>query len=147
MNADEGGRPIRSLVETFVERHRHARLFTNLPPESWFGLLHAARLIIGNSSSVVMESPSIPLPAVCVGERQAGRERAWNVLDAHPSADAITTAISTVLARPLGDVESPYGDGHASERMLEVIRQAPQRHMLLQKRTTILVEQDAVQTR
>lgn len=139
-NADEGGREVRALVEAFVAEEPRARLFTNLRPETWFGLLHAASLFVGNSSSVVMESPSIPLPAVCVGARQAGRERAVNVVDAPPRGDAILEAMEEAVGRRLADVRSPYGDGHAAERILSAILEAPDRNTLLRKRTTILAE-------
>jgi UDP-hydrolysing UDP-N-acetyl-D-glucosamine 2-epimerase len=139
-NADEGGHDVRERVRAFTERRAGAHLFTNLPPETWFGLLHAARAIIGNSSSVVMESPSIPLPAVCVGERQAGRERARNVIDVPPVASRIRTGLEAALEMRCDDVESPYGDGHATERILEAVRDAPGRERLLLKRTTILDE-------
>ncbi|MCH2145709.1 MAG: UDP-N-acetylglucosamine 2-epimerase [Phycisphaerales bacterium] len=137
-NADEGGRAVRDLVDDFVQSRQHAHLFTNLAPETWFGLLHSAEVIIGNSSSVVMESPSIPLPAICVGDRQAGRERASNVIDAAPCADEIARALEAALGMPRLPIESPYGDGHASERILAAILDAPGRESLLLKRTTIL---------
>ena len=77
---------------------------------------------------------------VCVGARQAGRERAVNVVDAPPRGDAILEAMEEAVGRRLADVRSPYGDGHAAERILSAILEAPDRNTLLRKRTTILAE-------
>lgn len=136
-NADEGSHEIREMVNTFVQANVAAHMFTNLPPETWFGLLHQASAFIGNSSSVLMESPSIPLPAVCVGERQAGRERAANVIDAAPNPESILNAIDQALALDLSGIENPFGDGHAAERIAEILSTLSDHPQLLRKQTTI----------
>ena len=141
-NADEGGRMIRADVEALARRRQGIHLFTNLAPETWFGLLKISRAIVGNSSSVLMESPSIPVPAVCVGTRQAGRERADNVIDAVAEPALITQALERALGRDRQPVVNPYGDGHASERIVAAIEGAPDRFTLLAKKTTLLVDDD-----
>ena len=143
-NADEGGREIRAEVEALARRRDGIHLFTNLPPESWFGLLRACKAIIGNSSSVLMESPSIPVPAICVGERQAGRERAANVVDSVAEPVAIGRAIEEALALNLQQVVNPYGDGATSGRIVRAIEEAPDRFTLLAKKTTLLVDPSPV---
>ena len=136
-NADEGSLGIRSAVAEFISGRRNAFMHTNLAPETWLGLLHACELVIGNSSSVLMESPSIPTPAVCIGERQAGRERAANVVDAAPDVDSILRAIEQARASSMDGITNPYGDGHASERIRRVLEEAPDRARLLRKSTTL----------
>jgi UDP-N-acetylglucosamine 2-epimerase (non-hydrolysing)/GDP/UDP-N,N'-diacetylbacillosamine 2-epimerase (hydrolysing) len=137
-NADEGGRTIRAEVEALARRREGIHLFTNLPPESWFGLLRASKAIIGNSSSVLMESPSIPIPAVCVGDRQSGRERAANVVDSVAEPVAIQRAIEQALGLDMQRVVNPYGDGDTSGRIVTAIEGAPDRFALLSKKTTLL---------
>ncbi len=137
-NADEGSREIRNAVSRFISSRRNAFMHTNLPPETWLGLLHQCELVVGNSSSVLMESPSIPTPAVCIGERQAGRERARNVVDAAPEAESILKAFREALMMDGTAVTNPYGDGHASERIRQVLEEAPDRETLLRKSTTLL---------
>ena len=136
-NADEGSVVIRTAVSKFVSRRRNAFMHTNLAPETWLGLLHRCEGVVGNSSSVLMESPSIPTPAVCIGDRQAGRERAENVLDAAPEVDAILDALERAQRLDLSDVTNPYGDGQASKRICTVLEQAPAREILLRKSTTL----------
>lgn len=137
-NADEGNHEVRRVVESFVAGRESAHMVTNLPPESWFGLLHHAGIFIGNSSSVLMESPSIPIPAICVGSRQDGRERAENVIDVPPVAREIVLALEEALDMDVAGIENPYGTGDASGRIRDVLLEAPSRSRLLAKRTTIL---------
>ena len=136
-NADEGSRIVREAVDAFIDRTPNAIMRTNLPPESWIGLLHCARIAVGNSSSILMETPSVPVPAVCIGRRQEGRERAGNVLDCAADPDSIMQAIDQALGMTLGVVSNPYGDGRASERIREALEGLPDRERLLMKTTTL----------
>jgi UDP-N-acetylglucosamine 2-epimerase (non-hydrolysing)/GDP/UDP-N,N'-diacetylbacillosamine 2-epimerase (hydrolysing) len=85
-----------------------------------------------------MEAASFALPAVDVGIRQRGRERARNVLDAEASAasilDRIGRAISEDFRASLRGMENPYGDGHAAERIASVLASVPLGEELLIKR-------------
>lgn len=137
-NADEGSLEIRSAVSNFITTRRNTFMHTTLPPETWLGLLHHCELVVGNSSSVLMESPSIPTPAVCIGERQAGRERARNVVDVAADADSILMAFEHARSLEMIGIMNPYGDGHASERIRRVLEEAPDRERLLHKSTTLV---------
>jgi UDP-N-acetylglucosamine 2-epimerase (non-hydrolysing)/GDP/UDP-N,N'-diacetylbacillosamine 2-epimerase (hydrolysing) len=85
-----------------------------------------------------METPSFALPTVNVGLRQQGRERARNILDAAPDCAAILAAVQTAKSaefhNSLADMSNPYGDGHASETIVEVLTSAPLGVKLLMKR-------------
>jgi UDP-N-acetylglucosamine 2-epimerase (non-hydrolysing)/GDP/UDP-N,N'-diacetylbacillosamine 2-epimerase (hydrolysing) len=85
-----------------------------------------------------MEAASFALPAVDVGIRQRGRERARNVLDAEASTDSILDRIRTAMAEgfraSLQGMENPYGDGHAAERIAAVLTSVPLGEELLIKR-------------
>jgi UDP-N-acetylglucosamine 2-epimerase (non-hydrolysing)/GDP/UDP-N,N'-diacetylbacillosamine 2-epimerase (hydrolysing) len=124
-NADAGSRSLLERVKEFCESRPNARLFVNLDPITYWSLLRQAQLLIGNSSSGIMEAASFAIPVVNVGLRQQGRERARNVLDAAANAGAIleqvARASSDDFRRTLGGMENPYGDGHASERIVEVL--------------------------
>jgi UDP-N-acetylglucosamine 2-epimerase (non-hydrolysing)/GDP/UDP-N,N'-diacetylbacillosamine 2-epimerase (hydrolysing) len=142
-NADEGSAEIRIAVSEFISTRRNAFMHTNLAPETWLALLNRCELVVGNSSSVLMESPSIPVPAVCIGERQAGRERARNVVDAPPEVEAILEALAHAKKLEMNAIRNPYGDGHASERIRRTLEDAPDRETLLRKSTTLLDQPDA----
>ena len=84
-----------------------------------------AAAMAGNSSSGIVEAASFKLPVVNVGSRQGGRVRAANVIDVEPRRpeirDALARAISTEFRTDLNGLTNPYGDGHASERIVEIL--------------------------
>ena len=83
--------------------------------------------MIGNSSSGLIEAPSLELPVVNIGDRQRGRTRAANVLDVAPDREAIRQAIaqatSEAFRASLVGLRNPYGDGHAAARIVGVLRE------------------------
>jgi UDP-N-acetylglucosamine 2-epimerase len=94
--------------------------------------------MVGNSSSGLVEAPSAGLPAVNVGERQRGRERAANVVDAAPARDAIAAALRDALSPAFRDrlagSANPYGDGRAAPRVVAALAALPEKGRLLRKR-------------
>ena len=141
-NADAGSRALVERANTFCIRRGNADLFVNLHPRRYWGLLRHASLVIGNSSSGIMETPSLRLPTVNVGLRQQGRERAPNVIDARPVAEPTVDGILEAVGRAgapdfrasLEGMENPYGDGHAATRIVDVLVTAPLGEKLLHKR-------------
>jgi len=124
-NADAGSHQLIERSKNFCQNHPNAHLFVNLNHLKYWSLLKNVSLLVGNSSSGIMETASIPLPTVNVGIRQKGRERARNLIDAAPATDAILQAIEKGLSadfrESLKGMTNPYGDGHASERIAEVL--------------------------
>ncbi len=133
-NADAGSHSLIERTRAFTERRADARVFVNLPAVTYWSLLPHSRLLLGNSSSGIMEAASFALPVVNVGLRQFGRERAQNVLDAEPCADAILRNIAIAQSEPfrqsLHGMTNPYGDGFAAERIVKVLTTAPLEHLL-----------------
>jgi UDP-hydrolysing UDP-N-acetyl-D-glucosamine 2-epimerase len=136
-NADAGSRDLRERIRSFIAGRGGSHLFVNLPAIEYWSLLKHVQLMIGNSSSGIMETASFGLPTVNVGFRQQGRERAPNVLDAEPTAVSILEQIEKAASRSfrasLTGMMNPYGDGHAAERIVEVLTSLPPRERLLLK--------------
>lgn len=137
-NADAGREALITRARDFCARHRSARLFVNLDPLAYWGLLKLACMLVGNSSSGIMESPSLALPCVNIGLRQAGRERAANIIDAEADVEAISAAMqrarSATFRDGLAGMTSPYGDGQAAAAIARVLREVPLDDRLLRKR-------------
>ena len=137
-NADAGSRELVDRARTFVRTHGDAKLFVNLDAVTYWSLLRCVETMAGNSSSGIMETASFALPTVNVGLRQRGRERARNVLDAAPDAEGILQRIaearSPEFRASLTGMTNPYGDGHAAERIVEVLTSVPLGAELLVKR-------------
>jgi len=96
-----------------------------------------AKAMVGNSSSGLIEAPTLELPVVNIGDRQAGRLRARNAIDAPAESDAIVAAIrqatDPALRKSLAGLENPYGDGNATERIVSVLREVELSKRLLRK--------------
>lgn len=137
-NADAGSRALIEHTHAFLARQPASRIFVNLDPVMYWSLLRCVDVMIGNSSSGIMETGSFALPTVNVGIRQKGRERARNILDAEASTGAIVARIaearSPEFRARLADMTNPYGDGHAAERIVEVLTTVPLGPELLIKR-------------
>jgi UDP-hydrolysing UDP-N-acetyl-D-glucosamine 2-epimerase len=137
-NADAGSRELIERTKSFLASRGHGRVFTNLDTVTYLSLLRQVDMLVGNSSSGIMESASFSLPTVNVGLRQQGRERPRNVLDADADASAILQAIELARTREfresLSGMENPYGEGRASETIVRVLTTVPLSQALLIKR-------------
>jgi UDP-N-acetylglucosamine 2-epimerase (non-hydrolysing)/GDP/UDP-N,N'-diacetylbacillosamine 2-epimerase (hydrolysing) len=136
-NADAGSHALLQRTRAFLSTRSDARVYVNLDSVTYWSLLRHVTVLIGNSSSGIMEAGSFALPVVNVGFRQKGRERARNVLDAEPEADAILTRITQAISREfresLAGMINPYGDGRASEKIVQVLATVPLSEGLLVK--------------
>jgi UDP-hydrolysing UDP-N-acetyl-D-glucosamine 2-epimerase len=137
-NADAGSRALIARAQAFCDARPRARLFVNLNPLDYWALLREVALCLGNSSSGIMETPTLRIPTVNVGLRQQGRERALNVLDAAPEAGAILAAVEHGLSpgfrASLDGMQNPYGNGDAATRIADVLSSVPLGEALLLKR-------------
>src|ERR1700735_199446 len=137
-NADAGSRSLIERARSFASSREAAHVFVNLDALTYWSLLKQVDVLLGNSSSGIMESASFALPTVNVGLRQQGRERPRNVIDAAPDfraiLDAIATAKSSEFRRGLQGMTNPYGEGVASEKIVEVLTTVPLGEELLLKR-------------
>jgi UDP-hydrolysing UDP-N-acetyl-D-glucosamine 2-epimerase len=137
-NADAGSHALLERTRAFLSSRSNARIFVNLDSVTYWSLLRQVALLIGNSSSGIMEAASFALPVVNIGFRQKGRERARNVLDAEPETKAILTKIGQAMSlefrQSLAGMTNPYGDGRASEKIVQVLTTAPLAEELLVKR-------------
>jgi UDP-N-acetylglucosamine 2-epimerase (non-hydrolysing) len=115
---------VRSATATAPHLHDVAALGADYLP-----VLAAADVLVGNSSSGVIEAASLGVPVVDVGDRQQGRLRGDNVLHAAEADEAaIAAAVRECLTAPFRErarrTSNPYGDGHAAQRIVEVVRRA-----------------------
>lgn len=136
-NADAGGREIIAAMQ----RHKRLHLFPNVHERDFLSLMKCADVMVGNSSAGIREAPSMKLPAVNIGSRQQGRERAMNVLDVPHDPDQIAEALKRALTDgafrdTLRSLTNPYGDGRAAPRIVDVLESIELGPQLIQKRIT-----------
>lgn len=125
-NADAGSGLIISEIRKYEDRPDFA-VFRNVEHKDFISIMANCALMAGNSSSALIEAPSFGVPVINVGSRQDGRERGKNVLDV---IDVNDERLSEAISHALNDGpflskvrkrESPYGDGKASVRIVEVL--------------------------
>jgi UDP-hydrolysing UDP-N-acetyl-D-glucosamine 2-epimerase len=123
-NADTRTRTVARALEAFAADRPNALVVPSLGP-AYFDVLGRAVAMVGNSSSGLIEAASFGLPVVNVGIRQQGRVRAANVIDVGNEADEILAGIRRATApsfrTSLEGLVNPYGDGHAAERIADVL--------------------------
>ena len=125
-NADTGGRELIRMVKKFVTAYPHAKAFTSLGQQRYLSCIAQVDAVVGNSSSGLSEAPSFRKACVNIGERQQGRLKAASVIDCAPLRRDIVEAIEKLYTpafqTTLETVRNPYGEGGASEMIVETLR-------------------------
>lgn len=133
-NADAGGRAMSSKLLAWVASHKsRARAYPSLGQLRYLSLMANVDAVVGNSSSGLYEAPSLGVPTVDIGDRQSGRLAAASVLHCVAERGAILRTVNRAMALDCAGTVSPYGDGRATDRIIEVLRSMPNRAELLRK--------------
>lgn len=136
-NSDPGGREMRQRIEAFLERFPWVRFRETLGSQLYANALRRAAMMIGNSSSGIIEAGFFGLPVINVGDRQKGREHGPNVIHAANDASAVISALDGLGLKPARlQTASCYGDGHAGARIAKILADLPSRERLLRKHVT-----------
>jgi UDP-N-acetylglucosamine 2-epimerase (non-hydrolysing)/GDP/UDP-N,N'-diacetylbacillosamine 2-epimerase (hydrolysing) len=112
-----------------IEKYRgisNIQIYKNIEHELFLGLLKISTVLVGNSSSGIIEAPSFNLPVVNVGSRNVGREHAQNVIFVDYDKEQILHAIKKALfdkefKKKVNNCINPYGDGNSSNRIVEIL--------------------------
>ncbi len=141
-NSDAGSHRLIDRAQAFCAARPDALLLVNLDHWVYWQVLRRARVLIGNSSSGIMEAPAVGVPVINIGDRQRGRLKAANIIDVPATRAAIGAALGQLDAADYRDrleqLSNPYGDGQASERIANVLSDLPARATLLTKRALAL---------
>jgi UDP-hydrolysing UDP-N-acetyl-D-glucosamine 2-epimerase len=137
-NADAGGRKMIKVIEKY-RKYPFIQIYKNIPHKDFLSLMTVANVMVGNSSSGIVEAPSFSLPVVNIGIRQQGREKAANVIDTKPALKEIIKAIRKALydekfKEKVKKCKNPYGDGKASARIAKILNLIKIDKKLLQKK-------------
>jgi UDP-hydrolysing UDP-N-acetyl-D-glucosamine 2-epimerase len=135
---DTGSRAITAALARLIDRRPGAMIRATLGDDVYVSLLREADVMVGNSSSGIIEAPSFKLPVVNIGDRQRGRLRSANVIDVpterHAIVSAIRRALDPAFRRGLAGLANPYGDGRAAPRIARVLREVELGPQLVRKR-------------
>jgi GDP/UDP-N,N'-diacetylbacillosamine 2-epimerase (hydrolysing) len=125
-NSDKGGRIIIKLIDDFVRENPDKSIaFDSLGQLRYLSALQFVDAVVGNSSSGIVEVPYFKIPTINIGDRQKGRNMPLSVINCNPTmseiSNSIEIALSTDFKSQIADVKSPYGDGHATQKIFDVL--------------------------
>ena len=127
-NADAGGDAINQIIDGYVKTHPKSSIaYHNLGIVRYLAAMKYCEAVVGNTSSGIIEAPSMHVPTVNIGDRQKGRVRADSVLDCAPQADMIYTALiqaRTPTAKALAkQAVNPYEGIETADRIVHTIKE------------------------
>lgn len=131
-NADSGGANAEKKLGEYAD-HPDVRIHSHIGRDNFVSWLAAADLMIGNSSSGIIETATLGIPVVNVGDRQQGRERNENVIDVPFSDSLINDAITNGLSLGRKEWNNVYGDGAAGKQIVQLIKSLSLDKALLKK--------------
>ncbi|WP_051279801.1 UDP-N-acetylglucosamine 2-epimerase [Hellea balneolensis] len=124
-NADTAGRALNAKIEKFVAENEGQMLIGHMGAKGYYSAMEHAAMMIGNSSSGILEAASFGLPVVNIGDRQKGREVSPNIITAKGTPKnliaAITKARTADFKALCAKRENIYGDGHAADKIVGAI--------------------------
>jgi UDP-hydrolysing UDP-N-acetyl-D-glucosamine 2-epimerase len=136
-NCDAGGKKLIELIKEH-EAKDYLRIFKNLPHDDYLSFIKYSNLMIGNSSSGIIESPSFNIPVINIGNRQSGRGRSENIIDVEPYKNKILDSINFALSdnefiEKVKSTKNKFGDGKASEKIVKILKEIKIDNKLIQK--------------
>lgn len=120
-NADLSGEKINAELEKFALKNKNCIVVSSLGTIKYFSAIKGSCMVIGNSSSGIVEVPSFNKPTINIGDRQKGRIQANSVINCKPIEADIEKALNKAL-KFKKEVINPYGEGKTSEKMVRIIK-------------------------
>lgn len=125
-NADTDGRIINQMIDDFVKKHPNtAKAFSSLGASRFLSVVKICDAIVGNSSSGILEAPSLFTPTINIGGRQKGRTQAASIINVDNSENGISSGFESVkkiiAENQLSEVKNPYDNGGAAKEILNKI--------------------------
>lgn len=124
-NSDAESRIINKLIEEFAALHDNAIVVSSLGTVRYLSALNTAAMVIGNSSSGLVEAPSFGIPTINIGDRQRGRLQGESIINCEPNSQEIQKAMRLALSDEFmikaRNTVNPYGDGKVSDKITDII--------------------------
>lgn len=126
-NADADGRIINHCIDTYANENANIYGFTSLGLKKYLSALKYSEIVIGNSSSGLLEAPSFNIPTINIGDRQKGRLQADSIINCGTSkkeiTDAFLLATSESFREKAKKTINPYGSGDTSEKVVGALKE------------------------
>jgi GDP/UDP-N,N'-diacetylbacillosamine 2-epimerase (hydrolysing) len=134
-NSDTGGISLNRSIEDFVGKDKTTRvLHSSLGQEKYISLLNNVDAVIGNSSSGLVEAPTLGVPTINIGDRQKGRIRPDSVIDTDFSEESLRRALESLnkkeFKKKLESIKNPFDGGATSKNIVKILETHPLENLL-----------------
>lgn len=124
-NADAGGERINGILEEYAATRDNVGITASLGMKCYLNAMRYSQMVIGNSSSGIIEAPSFHIPTINIGDRQKGRTQSNTIIDCEPEKGAIATTIKFALTEPFRkeclSFANPYEKKDVAKRIADII--------------------------
>ena len=124
-------------IKRFVKKNKNAYFFKSLGQEVYFSVLNIVDLMLGNSSSGLLEMPSLKKATINLGQRQSGRLMAKSVINTKIKKSFIIKAIKKIyepsFQKILNSCKSPYGNSGASIKISKILKKTNLKNLIKKK--------------
>jgi GDP/UDP-N,N'-diacetylbacillosamine 2-epimerase (hydrolysing) len=125
-NSDTNGRIINSMIDDYVAINDNSIAFTSMGALNYLSTLQFVDVVVGNSSSGLLEAPSFNIATIDIGDRQKGRIKADSVISCSPTQESIRSAFDKSYSEDFQNIvantKNPYGNGGASKIVVDIIK-------------------------
>jgi GDP/UDP-N,N'-diacetylbacillosamine 2-epimerase (hydrolysing) len=135
-NSDAGNTAIFNILKQYEKKYEFIKLFKNLPRTDYLSFLKYSGILVGNSSSGIIEASYFKIPVVNVGIRQNDRERGPNVIDVNDDVKLIYSALKKAILMRQSFKLKPtkiYGNGNSSKKIIKILETIRLSKDLIQK--------------
>ena len=133
-NSDHEGRTIsKSIIEYVNNNNNRAVFYPTLGSKAYLTALSICDLVIGNSSSGIIEAPSLQTPTINIGNRQKGRIKPRSVIDVDTNTKEIILAIQKGLKMNMTNIKNPYQEKKPSKSILDIIKSSNFRKLIFKE--------------
>ena len=134
-NPDEGNSIIYKRIIDNVKKNDNFFFIKSMGSTNYLSMISHVDLIIGNSSSGIIEAPSLKTPSIDIGDRQKGRERAKSVFHCKPNKKEILNLINKILRKKSNKLnfKNPYEKSNASKKIIKILENINYKSNLVKK--------------
>ena len=137
-NTDPFSFEIFKRIKKFEKRNLNCKSFKSLGQDTYYSLMNIANIVVGNSSSGIIETPFFSKPCINIGKRQEGRVKAKNIIDCNGNVKSITSSINFGLTKKFQtlskSIENPYGSGGSSKKITAILEKLLSKKIVVKKK-------------
>ncbi len=121
-NSDPGSNIIEDQIQKFIKKYNSIYI-KNLGGNLFYSVMKLSKFVIGNSSSSVLEAPSLKTPSIDIGNRQKGRLKSNSIISCDHDSKSIHKAINRILKKKISFSKNYYQNKKASKKILKIINE------------------------